>query len=242
MKLHSIDYKVFIRNRKQVNILEKELQELKNLDFEETYEPMEDLLENKKQEISYALNQCLKNFLVSDTDCEEIENLLYESGCLTITPPKEKSVLIHWLNIDPLDEYKKGNSIKPGNIIVNFKKLICELPEIIPALKDISNDDNVVKVCTIIKLLKVLVGLCTVKIEMEHAIIIYSLWNHYNENHKISVEDRYECANSLCRQIFEKEFTWEQYLKVLDDLEKLHCIEFNEDGLWLCESISVKYK
>lgn len=81
----------------------------------------------------------------------------------------------------------------------------------------------------------------TIEIKKEQAIIIVMLWKNCNEKHIISLEDGYRNANTFCKQVGESEFTWDKYVSIIDELEKMDCIELTDDGVWLREWMSKNY-
>lgn len=145
------------------------------------------------------------------------------------------------LIMDSLENYHKGRSIKPGNIKINIKHLIDTLPEFVTSAVSVISDIDVLKICAAITIWKRLRDILTIEIKREQAVVIIALWKKCNEMHKISLEDGYNAADLLCRQLSENEFTWEQYVSIIDVLTKWACIELDDEGIWLREWVSKKY-
>lgn len=201
----------------------------------------EDLLENKKDEIRNIIQKNLICFSLNNIDNIEIERSLYDCNCLSITPPLEEPPMMGLLTMDSLKNYHQGRSIKPGNIKVNIKHLIDTLPQIVTCTVSLISDIDVLKICAAISIWKNLRDALTIEIKKEHAIVIIALWKKCNEKHKINLEDGYNATNLLCRQLSENEFTWEQYIDIIDLLTKWACIELDDEGIWLREWVSEKY-
>ncbi len=82
----------------------------------------------------------------------------------------------------------------------------------------------------------------SVEITKEQAVVIMSLWKNADERHIISLEKGWDCANRMCRQTSNKEFTQERYTTILEELERIDSIKVNEDGIWLCEWVAQRYR
>ena len=81
----------------------------------------------------------------------------------------------------------------------------------------------------------------TLPITKEQAIAIIALWGNCNQQQRITLEKGFECFKSLYGNIEISECTWEQYIKVISDLEKIGSLKLDDDGIWLCEWVSKKY-
>lgn len=200
-----------------------------------------DLMEAKKAELKTVITNTCSKVTKYDFHVEEIERTLLDCRCLTITPPQEEPAKMYMITLDSLTDYRKGSSIKPGNIRINIKHLIDSLPEIISASVSISVDIPILKICAALSIWKILRNLSTIEITKEDAIVIAALWKNCDNKHKIPVEEGFDKVNIICKGVSEKEFTWEQYIQVLDLLEKINSIKLDEDGIWLCEWVSRDY-
>ena len=204
-----------------------------------------DLLDKKKDELHLIIGGVFDSVYFADgfTSSSHL-NDFYNSGFINISAPKEKiePQIIHMLTMDSLNNYKKGESIKPGNIILNFKKLVDSLPEITAAVVSVFLDIPILKVCAALTVWKTLRNLATIEITKLQAVVIYALWKHCNKEHKISLEDGFERTNNLMRSISEAEMMWDAYVEIILELSKLRCLEVNEAGIWLREWISKEYR
>ncbi|MDE6761373.1 MAG: hypothetical protein K2J90_11965 [Lachnospiraceae bacterium] len=160
---------------------------------------------------------------------------------MNITPPVEAPPTINCLSLDPLKNYKQGRSIKPGNVTLNIKHLIDTLTEIVTATVSLIGDITILKVCAAISIWKMLKEVFTIEIKKEQAIVIIALWKNCNEGKEISLEYGYNNTNLLCKQIHENEIAWEQYVDLMEELDKIKCIVLEENGVRLCEYVSKEY-
>lgn len=205
-----------------------------------TLEIREDLLNKKINQIETIVKESL---IQTSLDKENIETtqLLLKCNCLKITPPQQEPPMISFLTLDSLNNYHQGRSIKPGNIKLNIKRLIDTLPEIVTATVNVISGITILKICAAIAIWKKLRNVATIDIKKEQAIIIFALWKNCNEKHIISLEDGYRDSNALCKQVTESEFTWAQYISIIEELEKIGCVALTNDGIWLCEWVSKNY-
>lgn len=205
-----------------------------------TMEVREDLLKNKIDEIEKVVQESLMQISL-DSDKANITQFLFESDCLNITPPQQEPPMMSFLTIDSINNYHHGSSIKPGNIKINIKHLINKLPEIVTETVSVISDKTILKVCAAISVWKMLRDVSTIEIKKEQAVVIIALWKNCNKNHIISLEEGYRDVNLLYKQVEANEFTWEQYISIIEELERMNCVELTDDGIWLCEWVSKKY-
>lgn len=166
---------------------------------------------------------------------------LVSSGFLQITPPEEEPPKMHMLTMDSLKNFQKGNSIKPGNIRLNIRKLIDTIPNVVEMAISIATNIPVLQICSALNIWKALREVLTVEITKEQAFVIVALWKNCNQKQKITLEDGYKATNALCERFSEPKITNIKYNHTIDSLINLQCIELNEGIIWLREWVSKKY-
>ena len=95
-----------------------------------------DLLEEKRREIISVIIRTNISLEKKQIDSEEILQSLQNSDVLLLTAPQQEMPMMEFLTVNSLNNYNKGTSIKPGNIILNIRKLIISLPELITNISD----------------------------------------------------------------------------------------------------------
>ncbi|MCD7928614.1 MAG: hypothetical protein LUF86_00450 [Clostridiales bacterium] len=170
-----------------------------------------------------------------------IYNNLVIYGRLSITPPKEPPTHMEYLTMDPLRNYRGGSSIKPGNISLNMRKLVESVPDVITIGAGMASDHPIIIVCGALSICRKLRNIATVKVEKEQAFVIVALWKNCNPDHSISPENGFEVTNKLLNRYGESEITNIKYNHIIDSLEKMQCIELEDNAIWLKEWISDKY-
>lgn len=202
-----------------------------------------DLQENIQEKIKAEISQYMRetSFRVTDINDSLIYNQFIDSGFLQITPPEEDPPMTQFITTDPLINYKQGNSIKPGNIRLNIRKLIESIPSAVEMAASIAVDLPILKICAALNLWKTITGFFTVKISKEEAFVIASLWQNCDYRHEISLEKGFISTNKLLKTYKEQEFSNIKYNQVIDSLIKLQCIELTEGIIWLKEWTSKNY-
>lgn len=199
-----------------------------------------DLLEIKQAEILSIIERTSIS-LQEDISSKDILQSFLKSGGLVITPPQQESPMMHMLVLDSLHNYNKGESIKPGNIKLNIRHLIECLPDLTEAAVGIATDIPILKVCAALNIWKMIRTVTIVEITKEQAIVVVALWDNCNQQQRITLEKGFECFRFLYENIETSNCTWEQYIKLISDLEKIGSLELDSNGIWLCEWVSKRY-
>lgn len=201
-----------------------------------------DLLEIKKAEIVSIIERTSISLREEENiSSKDIMQSFLKSGGLLITPPQQEPPMMHMLIIDSLSNYNKGESIKPGNVKLNIRHLIESLPDLTIATVGIAMDIPILKVCAALNIWKMLRDITTVEITKEQAIAIVALWDNCDQQQRITLEKGFECFKSLYENIETFDCTWEQYIKLISDLEKIDSLKLDSNGIWLCEWVSKRY-
>ena len=201
-----------------------------------------DLLEEKRREIISVIIRTNISLEKKQIDSEEILQSLQNSDVLLLTAPQQEMPMMEFLTVNSLNNYNKGTSIKPGNIILNIRKLIISLPELITNISDFfSKDSPVYKVYVVLNILKKIKHITTIEITEDQSLAVLALWRNYNQHQRIKLEEGFERRRTLYKSINKPTYTFEQYLKVIDDLEKIGSLHLNDDGILLCELVNIKY-
>lgn len=201
-----------------------------------------DLQDNVTQQLKTTIMENLSDFLIDrDSDVSTIYNDLVKSRFISISPPLEEPPRMQFLTMDSLRNYKAGSSIKPGNITLNIRKLIEEIPEVVSIGTSMVCDNLVITICGALSLWRKLRDIATINISKEQAFVIVALWRNCDSNHKISLGDGFIATNNLFNQYGEPEITSLKYNMIIDSLVEIECIELTEEIIWLREWISKKY-
>lgn len=202
-------------------------------------EIMQDVFDNKKAELIGVIEEKAGN---SEIEADKLFDEFINNGYIKITPPKKEKPMMYFMTFDQLSNYQKGQSVKPGNIVMNIKKLIASISDITAMAVSVYYDIPILKVCSALSIWQKLMDIMTVEIDRKQAVVIIALWKNCNSNHKINIDHGYECVNFLYKELEETEISWSDYNKVIDQLIKLKCIEIIDEVIWLREWVSKEYR
>ena len=91
-----------------------------------------DLQDAALQQLKNVLTEALSASRVNEgVNVSWVYDSLLQTRFISIAPPLEESPTMQFLTLDSLRNYKNGSSIKSGNIILNIKELIKEIPEVV---------------------------------------------------------------------------------------------------------------
>lgn len=134
-------------------------------------------------------------------------------------------------------ELEGGRTIKPGNIVLNLRKLIDSIPTITALSVSMAVDIPILRVCSALSLWKEIRDVMTVETTRMQSIVIIALWKFRDHRNHIYLDYGYDRVNYFCETIGEEKLSWEDYNKIVDELLKLQCIDIREEVIWLRESI-----
>ena len=199
-------------------------------------EQMESILRNHIYEyISSTENQ------IPDYTLLSIYQNYLDDGFLSVTSTTQDEPMMHMLTMDSLKNYSRGTSIKPGNICLNIKKLITNIPSFHEQVIVLARGMPYLKICAAIHLWKLLVETFAVEISKEQAFVIVALWKNCDYTHKISIDKGLECVNILLKKYNELALSDKKYNQILDSLESIQCLEMKDGDIYLREWISKNY-
>jgi len=203
----------------------------------------DDLRDKKVTELKDLVVRELKEYSVYfDNDTDVIVDELFSSEAIRMSSPTEPETVIHMMTFDSIGKnFNGGSSIKPGNIKINLKKLIRDIPEIALLGPTVVSDALVFKVMAAIVIWRTLRNAMTIKIEKADAATIIALWSKSNEANKIEIELGYNTVLQVYKQVDLDEISWERYIKILGELEKKEYIKIEETSIWLREWVSSNY-
>lgn len=200
-----------------------------------------------KQKVETQLKQEIQKHILcaneNIADCNTIYNELTQQGFIEITSPEEQKErqLMQMLTLSSLKNFNGGNSIKPGNIILNIKTLIDAIPSVIEMTVSIALDIPILKICAALNIWKTVKKIFNVDISKDEAFVIVALWKNCDNRHRILLENGYHATNVLYERYGEPTITEIKYQQIVDSLENLKCIELDNSEIWLREWISKKY-
>ncbi|MFJ7005818.1 hypothetical protein [Pseudomonas putida] len=199
------------------------------------------------EDAALAMRTQLLNFAAQDsvgaklTD-EDRHRLV--SAFAFLTPPEAPDRSIGFITINSLYNSSKARSRKPGNLVLNWRKLVDIVPDVSLASLGATSLPVAPQVAII------LVGLyiwnkvwrgATEDFSDIEAVTIHALWEHRNQENKVTEPEGFLRANELRTSYGLPQLTAAQYASAINRLVELNCIELKDGIIWLRESIRVTY-
>ena len=158
---------------------------------------------------------------------------------VTITPPLLPPVVLKLLTISELGQ-GGGDTRKPGNITLNWRKLLELVPDVTLAGAGAAGSPWLIPFAALYVWMR-LWNAASVSLEEEDAFIVYSLWIHRNGENKISEEDAFLRTETLAKKAGRPAIKKEAFTKIINKLLSLECVEMEKGVIWLREWVRIKY-
>ena len=161
-----------------------------------------------------------------------------------VTPPEEPEITIGLITISSLYDAPKASSRKPGNVVLNWRKLLDIVPDVSLAGLGAATLPVAPQVAVVLAGLyiwnKVWRGAVEELSDVE-AVTILALWEHRNEKNKIPEQDGFAKTNEVRSRYALPPLTTNQYASAVNRLVSLECIELEDGIIWLREWVRKKY-
>ena len=203
-----------------------------------------DLLDRKKTEIESIIREICIEQHDNDQQSSDFLQFFLKNECLFLTYPEEMPHTTQLIIINSSSKFQNGESIKPGNIMLNIKKLIDSLPDLTIACVAVSTEIPILKVCAFLNIWKMLRNIISIKITKDEAMTIIALWESCNKDRKITTSNGFDSVNAFLKNLSMNKYTMDKYIDILNKLKEIGSIELSKDDkdtLWLREWVSKKY-
>lgn len=162
------------------------------------------------------------------------------SFCAT-SPPLDPPILMEMITVHSLGR-GGGMSRKPGNLILNWRKLAGEFGDLSLTVASVATESWLIPFAALSIWNKVWTH-SAIELSKDHATVLYAMWQGRNVENEISHKDAFEKSAlmfsingwaPLERQAFED---------IICDLNSLEAIETKESvSIWLRECVKTTYK
>lgn len=158
---------------------------------------------------------------------------------VTISPPLDPPLLITFTVMANLGR-GGGNSRKPGNITLNWRKFFDLVPDVTLAGAGAVGTNWLIPFAALYIWVK-LWNAATIKIDEKDAFILYFLWTHRNDEDRISEDEGFSKTNLLAEKHRMPSVKREAFDQAVNTLSSLDCIELKAGIIWLREWVRIKY-
>lgn len=133
-----------------------------------------------------------------------------------------------------------GQSTKPGNIYLNFEKLLRLIPDIVLTIFGVTGPEWVLFFVAL-HIWSALWHESTIDIDQNHAMVMYAMWNKKDSRNRISEDDAFDATNSHLSKYGIQPLAKKQFTAIIDNLCKMECVELSEGIIWLREWVKTTY-
>jgi hypothetical protein len=193
-------------------------------------------LETKRKEIEGFARQAISRFSWAQSSTADSAVQAFAR----LTPPTKPEMVIHMITMQSFGR-GGGRSQKPGNIYLNWRKLIDVAPDVtIAAAGALASPYWLLPLIGLYIWNKLWRGAEEELSEVE-ATTIYALWKNRNGDNKISEDDGYARTNSIRNQQGMPALSRSEYSAAISRLLQMECIEIEEGMIWLREWVRIAY-
>ena len=161
-----------------------------------------------------------------------------------VTPPEEAKFTIGLITISSLYSAPKADSRKPGNIILNWRKLIDIVPDVSLAGLGAATLPIAPTWSAVLAGLYVWNKVWRGSVEDfndSEAIAVLALWKSRNAENEILEDTGFEKTNEVRANYSLPALTRGQFAAIVDRLIRIKCIEIKDGTIWLREWVRIKY-
>lgn len=183
-----------------------------------------------------ALKEAVREDLAHVGDLGEADlDFVFENFC-RVKEPEVKSRIGKMEYLVPGRRSWEMESIKPGNIILNWRQLLGSIPAVGLTIAGVGTSWILV-VLAALDVWQKLYSSAKVKLEKEQAVAIRQMWDHHDGTQHISEEKALQVTNEALASFGFAELDREKFAGVIDDLVRIGCVEITEGRIWLREWI-----
>lgn len=209
------------------------LKSLANMEYDE------DAARAKRaQLVAHAALGLVGEMLSEDARCRLVD------AFARVTPPEVPEITIGLVTITSLYDSPKASSRKPGNVLLNWRKLLDVVPDVTLAGLGAATLPVAPQVAAALAGLyiwnKVWRGTVEELSDVE-AVTILALWEHKNDENKIPEQEGFTRTNEVRSRYALPPLTEKQYVFAVNRLVSLNCVEIEEGIIWLREWVRKSY-
>lgn len=195
-----------------------------------------DALEEKRQQLIEAASEAIQEWGLDDNRLAETAVAAFAR----LTPPQKPENYIQLITLNPLTQ--QAQSIKPGNLLLNWRKLIDIVPDTAIAAAGASAAPPwLLPFIALYIWNKIWCG-AKEKLSQEDAVIIMSLWKHRaSDTNTIDEAEGFRTANATRVAHGLTKLQRSTYDEAVTKLLRMGCIEMKDGKMWLREWVRVKY-
>jgi hypothetical protein len=169
----------------------------------------------------------------------KVASQIVDTFC-SLTPPQDPPVVMHFITMNS-GGYDGGESRKPGNLRLNWRKLLADSPDIGLNIAGVVATPYLVPLAAL-SLWNKLWGHSTIPLSKEHATVLCAMWQGRDTENRIENSQAFEKAGVLFSLYQWSSLNKQAFDQILVDLEGIECIECEDKSIWLREWVKITYK
>jgi hypothetical protein len=134
-----------------------------------------------------------------------------------------------------------ARSTKPGNIVLNWRKLIDLVPDVLTSGYAATVSPPLLLPFIGLQICSKVRKVSFVSLTDAEASVILALWKNRDGHDQIDESVGYEKTSALRDQLRLRPLTRDQYMAANDKLSKMNCIEIQSGVIWLKETVKTTY-
>lgn len=203
---------------------------------------MKELEREKREELYKGVAQ-----LITADEARKLLETLEDKCIIEITPPKTEESHLQTVRIQATHTGRfKGNTYKPGNIILNIKDAVLDSlilgSSTVASMEAISMSQPTIAILTIIAAMLSVINLSKIVLDDNAVVILAVLWeNRYTYDSLIDAAVGLELVNKHLELYNREKLSEVQYNDLLEDLKNVKCIVLDNGKIKLNEKIYIEY-
>lgn len=192
-------------------------------------------LDEEKQKLNRLAQEAIPQELARREDlAEEIIRIF-----VNLTPPESPPTIMENITISS-GGLRGGYSRKPGNLVMNWEKLLKLVPDLVISLVGFSGPVWLIPFVGL-HVWSTLWSESKVELDPNHAMALLAMWQNKDEKNKISEQDAFTAVNRYLSESGMRTITDRQFAAVIDQLAALDCVKLEEGVIWLREWVNTSY-
>ncbi len=157
-----------------------------------------------------------------------------------VQAPEAPEVSMRYITVQSLRP-SGGTSRKPGNVLLNWRRLFNTLPELALGGVGATSVPRWLVPLACLHLWNRLNESAVEELSDVEASTITALWLNRRDDRKIDAESGFDVTNRHRRELGLESLTKMRYEQCLDRLQALRCVELRDGVIWLREWVRVPY-
>jgi hypothetical protein len=163
---------------------------------------------------------------------------IVDSFC-SLTPPQDPPVVMHFITMNSRG-YDGGESRKPGNLRLNWRKFLVDFPDIGLNIAGVVATPYLVPLAAL-SLWNKIWGHSAIQLSKEHATVLYAMWQGRDTQNHIENSQAFEKSGVLFGVYQWPPLDNHAFESILAELERIECIECQDKTIWLREWVKTSY-